>query len=197
MVQAGVPCLYCHSEAAKPPVAGMPSVAQCMGCHKVIKADSPEIKKVAGYWERQEPIPWVRVNRLPRFVYFSQQVHTVVAALNCERCHGDVGQMGIARPVVQMNMSCRGDVIRSRLLDLTATAFIGDPGLKNYTGRELNSGEGRWSVAADLDQAMPVSAGSAALDGRFESRGDANNTDGIFSVVRKQGNGHDEKSKGS
>jgi hypothetical protein len=104
MVQAGVQCLFCHAEAMKSPVAGMPSVEKCMGCHKVIKPDSPEIVKLAGYWERQEPIPWARVNQLPRFVYFSHQVHVVAAGLNCEHCHGDVGHMDVARPVVKMDM---------------------------------------------------------------------------------------------
>jgi hypothetical protein len=104
MVQSGVPCLYCHSEALKSPVAGIPSVQKCMGCHKVIATDAPEIKKLADYWARQEPIPWVRINQLPRFVYFSHQVHVVAAGLNCERCHGDVGHMTVTQPVVNMTM---------------------------------------------------------------------------------------------
>jgi hypothetical protein len=104
MVQKGIPCLYCHTEALKSPVAGIPSVQKCMGCHNVIATDSPEVKKLAGYWARQEPIPWVRINQLPRFVYFSHQVHVVAAGLNCERCHGDVGHMTVTQPVVNMTM---------------------------------------------------------------------------------------------
>lgn len=93
MVQAGVPCLFCHANATRAPVAGIPSVEKCMGCHKFIATSSPEIKKLTGYRERGESIPWVRVNRLPRFVYFTHEVHVTKAGLNCERCHGDVGQM--------------------------------------------------------------------------------------------------------
>lgn len=104
MVQAGISCLFCHPGATKSPVAGIPSVEKCMGCHKVIATTSPEIQKVAGYWDRQEPIPWVRVNQLPRFVYFSHRVHVVAGGLNCERCHGDVGHMTVAQPVVKMDM---------------------------------------------------------------------------------------------
>lgn len=104
MVQAGIPCLYCHTGATKSPMAGIPSVEKCMGCHKIIATDKPEIQKLAGYWERQEPIPWARVNVLPRFVYFSHRVHVVAAELKCERCHGDVGHMTVARPVVKMDM---------------------------------------------------------------------------------------------
>ena len=103
MVQVGIDCLFCHSEARRSPVAGIPSLKKCMGCHAVIDTDKPGIKELAGYWERQEPIPWVRVYRLPRFVYFSHEVH-IAKAINCERCHGEVGKMDVARPVVRINM---------------------------------------------------------------------------------------------
>ncbi len=104
MVQAGIPCLFCHSDATKSPSAGMPSVQKCMGCHQVIAATNPEIQKLAAYWQRGEPVPWVRVNVLPRFVYFSHEVHVVAGQLACERCHGDVGHMAVDQPVVRMNM---------------------------------------------------------------------------------------------
>jgi hypothetical protein len=103
MVHLGIQCLFCHTDARRSPAAGIPSVARCMGCHTVIDADMPVIKQVAGYWERQEPIPWVRVNQLPRFVFFSHQVH-IAAGRNCEDCHGDVGGMAAAHPVATMNM---------------------------------------------------------------------------------------------
>jgi Cytochrome c7 and related cytochrome c len=109
MVQAGVPCLFCHTEATKSAVAGIPSVARCMGCHRTIATDNPEIKKLTVYWQEQKPIPWVRVNRLPRFVYFSHEVHVVAAGLNCEQCHGDVGHMTVVKPVVNFTMGfCLG-----------------------------------------------------------------------------------------
>jgi hypothetical protein len=103
MVQAGVPCLFCHADALKSSAAGMPSVEKCMGCHTVIATDDPGVQELAAYWDQGEPIPWPRVNQLPRFVYFTHQVH-IGAGLNCERCHGDVGQMTVASPVVEMNM---------------------------------------------------------------------------------------------
>jgi c(7)-type cytochrome triheme protein len=103
MVGVGIECLFCHSNATRSPAAGIPSVQKCMGCHPLIAADSPAIKELAGYWERQEPIPWVRVYRLPRFVYFNHRVH-VAAGLNCERCHGDVGNVPETYTVVDMNM---------------------------------------------------------------------------------------------
>jgi c(7)-type cytochrome triheme protein len=103
MVQKGVQCLFCHTDAMRSPAAGMPSVEKCMGCHQVIGTSLPTIQEVAGYWQRQEPIPWARVYRLPRFVNFSHRVH-VNLGVACERCHGNVGEMDEARPVAQIDM---------------------------------------------------------------------------------------------
>ncbi len=102
-IKAGVQCLFCHSNALRSPVAGIPSVQKCIGCHAVIATDRPEIKKVTGYWEHGEPIPWVRVNIQPDFVYFSHQPH-LGAGLSCEICHGDVGNMTVDKPAVKMDM---------------------------------------------------------------------------------------------
>jgi hypothetical protein len=104
MVQAGVNCTFCHTDAMRSPSAGMPSVEKCVGCHKVINPNAPLIQKVMDYWNKQEAIPWVRVNRLPRFVYFTHEVHVVKGHFNCERCHGDVGHMRVDVPVVRMDM---------------------------------------------------------------------------------------------
>ncbi len=103
MVQIGINCLFCHTDATKSPSAGIPSVEKCMGCHRVIATSVPAIQTLAGYWERQEPIPWARVNQLPRFVFFDHHVH-IAQGINCERCHGDVGNMTVDHPVVRMNM---------------------------------------------------------------------------------------------
>jgi c(7)-type cytochrome triheme protein len=104
MVSTGIQCLYCHNAATRSSAAGIPSVEKCMGCHKVIATDRPQVQELAGYWERQEPIPWARVYQVPRFVFFSHQVHVNAAGLNCERCHGDVGNMVETYAVVDMNM---------------------------------------------------------------------------------------------
>ncbi len=102
-VEAGIQCLFCHTSALKTPLAGIPSMQKCMGCHDVIETDNPQIQQVASYYESGEPIPWVRVNLQPDFVYFNHQPH-LGAGLNCETCHGDVGQMVVTRQTVKMDM---------------------------------------------------------------------------------------------
>ncbi|UCH60169.1 MAG: cytochrome c3 family protein [Anaerolineales bacterium] len=102
-IEAGIQCLYCHSSPLRSDLAGIPSVKKCMGCHNVIANDKPEVQELAGYWEREEPIPWVRVSSQPEFIYFSHLPH-LGTGLSCETCHGDIGQMTVTRPVVKMDM---------------------------------------------------------------------------------------------
>jgi 6-phosphogluconate dehydrogenase len=87
----------------------------------------------------------------------------------------------------------RGSVIQSWLLDLAAVALLDDPELNDFTGHVSDSGEGRWTIAAAIDEAVPVPVISAALFGRFESRGDADYADRLLSALRKQFGGHQEK----
>ncbi|HKZ54530.1 MAG TPA: cytochrome c3 family protein [Anaerolineales bacterium] len=102
-VGAGVQCLFCHASAMRSPVAGIPSLQMCMGCHRVMAAEEPAIQELSGYWERGEPVPWLRVDKQPDFVYFSHQPH-LGAGINCESCHGAVGEMEVVHPVLRMDM---------------------------------------------------------------------------------------------
>jgi 6-phosphogluconate dehydrogenase len=88
----------------------------------------------------------------------------------------------------------RGSVIESWLLDLTAKALLGNADLDNYAGRVSDSGEGRWTLAAAIDEGVPAPLLSAALFARFESRGEADYANRVLSAMRKQFGGHDEKS---
>jgi len=103
-IQAGAQCLFCHTQAARSPIAGVPSVEKCMGCHQAIALpESEELNKLNAYWEKDEPIPWVRVNKEPDFVYFSHQPH-LGAGINCETCHGNVSAADIAPVMEKMDM---------------------------------------------------------------------------------------------
>src|SRR5690242_7831602 len=88
----------------------------------------------------------------------------------------------------------RGSVIASWLLDLTAAALVEDPALSKFAGRVSDSGEGRWTIKAAIDEAVPVPVLSAALYQRFTSRGEADYQDKLLSAMRFQFGGHLEKS---
>jgi len=87
----------------------------------------------------------------------------------------------------------RGSVVASWLLDLTATALAKDPGLARFTGRVSDSGEGRWTIKAAIDEAVPAHVLSAALYERFSSRGEADFADKLLSAMRYEFGGHTEK----
>jgi 6-phosphogluconate dehydrogenase len=89
----------------------------------------------------------------------------------------------------------RGSVIASWLLDLTATALTKDEDLAEFSGRVSDSGEGRWTIKAAIDEAVPVPVLSAALYQRFASRGESDFQDKLLSAMRFQFGGHVEKSK--
>jgi len=108
MLHAGtleIQCEYCHANARRSIHAGVPSTETCMNCHKMVDPTGrPELKKLKGYWDRQEPIPWVKVHDLPDFVYFSHKRH-VKAGVDCTECHGDVkGTLTVGQRVKPLNM---------------------------------------------------------------------------------------------
>jgi 6-phosphogluconate dehydrogenase len=91
----------------------------------------------------------------------------------------------------------RGSVIASWLLDLTATALLQDPQLSQFAGRVSDSGEGRWTIKAAIDEGVPVHVLSSALYERFSSRGEADFADKVLSAMRYGFGGHLEKHVGS
>jgi 6-phosphogluconate dehydrogenase len=87
----------------------------------------------------------------------------------------------------------RGSVVASWLLDLTAAALAQDPELTDFSGRVSDSGEGRWTIKAAIDEAVPVPVLSTALYQRFSSRGESDFQDKLLSAMRLQFGGHVEK----
>ena len=87
----------------------------------------------------------------------------------------------------------RGSVIASWLLDLTAAALVEDPQLAKFGGRVSDSGEGRWTIKAGIDEGVPTPVLSAALFERFSSRGEADFANRILSAMRYEFGGHMEK----
>jgi len=89
----------------------------------------------------------------------------------------------------------RGSVIGSWLLDLTAAALLKDPQMLEFAGRVSDSGEGRWTIKAAIDEGVPVPVLTTALYERFSSRGDADFADKLLSAMRYEFGGHVEKGK--
>ncbi len=99
----GLNCLYCHFSANKAPDPGLPAVGTCMGCHLAVGPDRPataerparrseEIARLQQYWNDKQPIPWVRIHKVPDYVQFPHMRH-VNAGVACQACHGPVQEM--------------------------------------------------------------------------------------------------------
>lgn len=106
--EAQIPCMYCHYAADRSPAAAVPSVQTCAGCHapsgaELVGADREGVQEMLGYWERREPIPWVRIHNLPDHVRFTHAMH-INAEVDCAECHGPVEEMREIEQVESLQM---------------------------------------------------------------------------------------------
>ncbi len=102
--QLGIDCRYCHSNVEGSSHANIPSTETCMNCHRLIKIDSPHIKKIKESYDSGKPIAWVKVHMLPDYVYFNHARH-IKAGVSCYSCHGRVDQMERVHQVQPLSMS--------------------------------------------------------------------------------------------
>ena len=87
--QAGMDCDTCHLALGTGEQLQIPGAAECMGCHRSIRKDSPAIQKLAQLEKENQPLLWTRLYHLPNFVFFSHQKH-IDANVKCVVCHGAV-----------------------------------------------------------------------------------------------------------
>ena len=120
-----IECRYCHNFVDVSPHPGIPSVKKCMGCHSQVSGRDveyttkggqtinikEEIQKVKDYWERKEPIPWVKVTGLygtksagmPEYVHFTHKRH-IKRGFECQTCHGEVEKMDVVEKANDITM---------------------------------------------------------------------------------------------
>ncbi|MBI4508122.1 MAG: cytochrome c3 family protein [Deltaproteobacteria bacterium] len=108
----GIECRYCHFDAERSAVAGIPPTEVCMGCHGQIWNNSPVLEPVRRSHFSDRPIPWNRVHDLPDFVYFDHSIH-VNKGVGCVTCHGRVDQMVRVYQVAPLTMGWCLDCHRS------------------------------------------------------------------------------------
>jgi hypothetical protein len=102
--ELGIDCRYCHANIERSQEAMIPPTQACMGCHAVVKKDSPKLAAVRGSWQSGQPVEWVRVHRLADYVYFDHSVH-LAAGVGCVECHGRIDQMEVVRQDQPLSMS--------------------------------------------------------------------------------------------
>jgi Cytochrome c7 and related cytochrome c len=111
--ESQVGCLGCHVWAERSPIAGIPSMERCRGCHKFVGKDKPGVIALNKAIEEGKPIEWVRVYRVPDHVFFTHQRH-VAAKLRCQECHGPVETMEVVRQEAPLTMGWCVDCHRLR-----------------------------------------------------------------------------------
>jgi mono/diheme cytochrome c family protein len=100
----GIDCQYCHADARRSIYAGLPSVERCMGCHKIVAAQgNPQIQRLQEHWNTKQPIAWIRIHKVPGYVYFPHKRH-IAAKLACQECHGPVERMQRVAQVSPLSM---------------------------------------------------------------------------------------------
>ena len=102
-VTAGLACQDCHATVAKKERAGLPDAEKCMLCHTTIKTESPAVEKLTRIHQEGGKLDWVRVYRVPDFVFFSHANH-VKADVECVSCHGPVKQRDVLAKEISTSM---------------------------------------------------------------------------------------------
>ncbi|MBL7661785.1 cytochrome c3 family protein [bacterium] len=105
-------CQYCHYGVTKSSASTIPPSELCMGCHKLVKTESPEIKKLTEYHNKGLPVPWIKVHKLQDHARFNHERH-IKSGVGCQNCHGLVQEMDQVEKVSSMKMgfcvSCHRD----------------------------------------------------------------------------------------
>lgn len=99
----GIDCRYCHTGVDRSTFAGLPDTHTCMSCHSQLWTNAQMLAPVRESLEEDRPLHWVRVHRLPDFVYFDHRAH-VTHGIGCESCHGRVDRMPLMRQAASMTM---------------------------------------------------------------------------------------------
>ena len=102
--ELGIDCRYCHTGVETGRMAGIPPTTTCMTCHSQIWTNAALLAPVRESLAENKPLPWVRVNQLPDYVYFDHSVH-VAKGVGCMECHGRVDRMALTRQVQPLTMA--------------------------------------------------------------------------------------------
>ncbi|NNJ09602.1 cytochrome c3 family protein [Chloroflexales bacterium ZM16-3] len=99
----GMDCRYCHVAVDKSWAANIPATETCMTCHSQIKSDSPKLTLVRESYATGQPVDWIRIHKVPDFVYFNHSIH-VNKGIGCSECHGQVDTMAVVWQVQPLYM---------------------------------------------------------------------------------------------
>jgi hypothetical protein len=105
--ELGMDCVDCHLYALTGERATIPNIKVCSECHEEVLTESAEEARVVEHVQQGESIAWRKIYRVPQHVYFSHRRHTAIAQIECEVCHGEIGQLteSLTRPLRSLSMN--------------------------------------------------------------------------------------------
>lgn len=122
-------CQYCHHTAEESKSAGIPSASLCLNCHTLVREGTNsgrhEINKIISAVDSLHPIEWVRIHRLPDFVFFSHAQHVGAGKLDCAECHGAVEEMHVVKQENDLSMGWCLDCHRTKKVDFLENDYYG------------------------------------------------------------------------
>lgn len=131
----GMDCRYCHNSVERSPFAAIPTTQTCMGCHAIIRPDSPFLKPLRDAHDASRPVEWVKVHMLPDYARFDHRPH-VNAGVGCVSCHSRVDQMLVVKQSQPLSMSwcldCHRDPYPNLRPPSQVTNMTWDPAVANY-----------------------------------------------------------------
>jgi hypothetical protein len=125
----GMDCYYCHATVYKSSYAAIPTTETCMNCHSRVKTQSPLLSVVRDSWATGNSIEWVKVHKLPDYVYFNHQAH-LAAGVSCVSCHGRIDQMIEVKQVQPLSMAWCLDCHRNPAPNLRPAELVTKLGWK-------------------------------------------------------------------
>lgn len=102
--QLGMDCRYCHTFVDRSGHSNVPAADTCMTCHSLVQRDAPSLAPIRQSYESGEPVPWVRIHKLPDYAYFNHAVH-VNRGISCVDCHGEVQKMEVVHHAKPLSMA--------------------------------------------------------------------------------------------
>jgi Cytochrome c7 and related cytochrome c/Cytochrome c3 len=103
-ISMGLKCEFCHIEPDPGEMMTFPATEKCMSCHQSVAKDKPAIQKLTAFAKSNEPVPWVRVYKIPEWVDFSHKTH-LDAGAKCQTCHGQVAERNVLYKEVDLSMA--------------------------------------------------------------------------------------------
>ncbi len=145
--ELGLDCRYCHASVEVSPVANVPPTQTCMNCHRLVKRDSDKLAPIRDSAASGQPMHWIRVHKLPDYVYFAHNVH-VAAGVGCATCHGRIDEMEAVTQAMPLSMGWCLDCHRNPAPRLRPVSEV--------TNMKWAPPKDATALAARLQRARPV-----------------------------------------